>query len=238
MPDAPRSISGGAALTALRDQTIEALSTGYSRDVFDLDELERRLERAEHAQSAAELQALVADLPDAAQAQALAVRPSSVALVPASEVPDRRSLVAVFGGARTEGAWTVPRELRVWSVMGGARLDFREARMGPGVHELRITAIAGGVEIIVPPGLEVELDGVGVLGGFEHRGRAGAPLDPAAPKLRVTGVAFMAGVELKERLPGETAWQARRRLRKERRLQRREARRLERARRHELPPGS
>jgi hypothetical protein len=73
------------------------------------------------------------------------------------------------------------------------------------------------VEIIVPPNLPVTADGVAIMGGFAHVDRALADPDPAAPMLRVTGLAFMGGVHIEMRLPGESQRQARKRRQRERR---------------------
>jgi hypothetical protein len=73
------------------------------------------------------------------------------------------------------------------------------------------------VEIIVPPNLPVEADGVAIMGGFAHVDRAPADPDPAAPMLRVTGLALMGGVHIEMRLPGESPREARKRRRRERR---------------------
>lgn len=96
--------------------------------------------------------------------------------------------------------------------------------MAPGVTELQIFALWGGVEVIVPPGLNVESHGIAILGGFEHAGDGEYPADPNAPTLRITGAACMGGVDVTVRHPGETARDARRR----RRLERKERRRLSR----------
>jgi hypothetical protein len=101
--------------------------------------------------------------------------------------------------------------------MGGAELDFREARLGPGTTELSVTAIFGGVEVIVPPDLPVETDGIAIMGGFANASEQSSPTDPNAPRLRITGFALMGGVDIKVRLPGESAGEARRRKRRERR---------------------
>ncbi len=108
--------------------------------------------------------------------------------------------------------------------MGGVDLDFREARMGPGVIELSVFAIMGGVKIIVPPDLQVESDGIGFMGGFECSEEVRAGHDPDAPILKINGLAMMGGVDVKVRKPGETtfdAWRRRRSARRERRRQRR-----------------
>ena len=111
------------------------------------------------------------------------------------------------------------------AVMGGVELDFREALLPRGVTELKVYAIMGGVEVIVPPDLNVESHGIGIMGGFDHAGNEMQHPDPNAPVLRVSGIALMGGVDIKVRHPGESARDARRRRRQERRDRRRALRR-------------
>src|SRR5690606_16143147 len=85
-----------------------------------------------------------------------------------------------------------------------------------GTTELFIVAVMGGAEIIVPPGLAVDCSGIGILGGFEHQADLRDHAGSTAPLLRINGFALMGGVEVTVRLPGETAADARRRKRQER----------------------
>ncbi len=56
----------------------------------------------------------------------------------------------------------------------------------------------------MPPHLQVECDGVAILGLFEGMDRsAGERGHPDAPLLRITGVAVMGALEISTRLPGE-----------------------------------
>lgn len=96
--------------------------------------------------------------------------------------------------------------------------------MPPGVTEIRCFALWGGVEIVVPLGVAVECDGIGILGGFEHRHETELLTDPDAPVLRIRGIAIMGGVEVTARYAGESARDARRRLREDRKDQRRRLR--------------
>jgi hypothetical protein len=216
MPDKPAESL--VALRERREAAIELLGTRYAQDVLELDEFERRVELAQHAATVAELAALVADLDAPAATTALAPV-AKRELVPADAVPAKKTLVAIFGGVSRKGGWIVPRRLRTFTVMGGAELDFREARLGPGVHDVTVFCVMGGVEIIVPPGLNVDVEGVGLMGGFEQ-GSGRVDVDPQAPTLRVRGVAIMGGVDVNERLPGESGRQARKRRRRERREKR------------------
>lgn len=75
----------------------------------------------------------------------------------------------------------------------------------------------GGVEIMVPPHVAVQCEGLAIMGGFEEAHRAPAVPDPDRPTLMITGFAMMGGVDIRTRLPGESAWQAWKRERRERR---------------------
>ena len=136
------------------------------------------------------------------------------------EVEDTGLVVALMGGAERRGVWTPPHQLNVVAVMGGVELDFREARLAPGVTELNVLALMGGVEILVPPGVRVESTIIPIMGGVNTRG-VGSLADADAPVLRLRGLALMGGVEVRERLPGESGSEAKRRLRAERREQQR-----------------
>jgi len=198
------------ALRTRRDQVIAILSEQFSQDALEVDELERRLELAQRADSVAALDALVADLST-----------TSTALVPAPTAPiggtwpERGRVIAVFGGVEKGGTWTPARKVTSLTVCGGAELDFREANLGPGVTELRVYCAFGGVDVIVPPWLAVESDAVAIFGGFEEVHRAPTAPDPDRPVLRITGVALFGGVDVQTRLPGESARDAHKRVKRE-----------------------
>lgn len=199
------------ALRDARERVIARLSDGFAHDELELEEFEQRLGLAHRSSSLAELSQLTRDL--AVSATALAKVPAvAPAPVPAS-VRAEQTLAAVLGGTTRVGRWTPPRRLRVIAIMGGVELDFREATLHPGVTEVVITAVMGGVSITVPPQLAVEMDGMAIMGGFAHSERAPAQHDPDRPVLRVRGVAVMGGVDIKTRLVGESALEARLRRR-------------------------
>jgi hypothetical protein len=215
----PGQAAAAAPTTASRDRLIALLSDRFADGTLDVDEFERRVTVAHRSDSAAELEALAADLPAApgAPLPAPAPPPASRALIPEAHVRRSGLVLSIMGGSERKGPWTVPRRLDVVSFMGGARLDLREARMPAGVVDLRVASLMGGVEIIVPPTLAVESNGVAIMGGFEHIDRAPAAPDPSAPLVRISGIAMMGGVKIETRLPGETEREARKRRKRERR---------------------
>lgn len=209
------------ALQKARESTIQALCEHFAQDNLDADQLEDRLDRVHAATSLQELRVLLQDLP--------VLRPDgapAVGVATVDQVRDSQTVIAVMGGASRRGSWVPPRHLHVFAIMGGAELDFREARFGPGIVEVTIFALMGGVEITVPPGVHVEVNGVALMGGFDERASNTAPAPPGAPVIRIGGFAMMGGVEVRTRNPGESKGDARRRER----LERREMRRLNRGR--------
>ncbi|MCA9679467.1 MAG: DUF1707 and DUF2154 domain-containing protein [Kofleriaceae bacterium] len=234
-PPAPRL--NLVAVRDRRDEIIAILSEQFASDVFEVDELERRLDLAHQARSIAELDALVADL-GLATTPTTALAPRPAAEIAPAGWPARKRYLAIFSGVQREGRWTVPSQLRLVTVFGGAQLDFRDADFAPGVTELHITCVMGGAHLIVPPWLSVDCDASAIMGGFEEMNRGRGTPDPGRPMLRITGLAVMGGVSIETRLPGESARQARRRSRRERRLLRRAERRgLPTAEVRKLPPG-
>lgn len=202
-----------------RQVTIDALCEHFANDVMTVEEFERRIDVAHGASSVDELRHLLRDLPGGGLPALREASQSVLAgysTIGSDQVRENGYAVAIFGGTRRTGRWTPARVNTAVAVCGGAELDFREAALGPGVTELRIFAMWGGVEVIVPPGLNVESHGMGIMGGFDHAADRSAP-DPLAPTLRISGVALMGGVDINVRHPGESSRDARQRRRHERR---------------------
>ncbi len=203
-----------------REKTIDVLCQSFARDEMEVEEFEKRTELVLRAETAAQLRLLLADLPTAAVP---VKREAAVPLrtLPADRIPDRSVVVGIMSEGQRSGAWIPAWDNRVVAVMGSCVLDFRDAQLGPGVTEIWVLAIMGNVEIIVPPDLQVDCSGIGIMGAFEHQHPATSSTDPEAPVIRVTGVAIMGAAEVLVRLPGETAREARLRLKAKRKALRR-----------------
>ncbi len=196
-----------------RQKTIDVLCESFARDEMDMEEFEKRVELVYRAESMEQLQAILADLPTANLPVTVAPRPT----LPQESIPGHSVMVGIMGsGGRRAGAWVPARHNWAVCVMGGCELDFREAQLGRGVTEVHGFAIMGGVEVLVPLNVRVECSGIGIMGGFDHKGTVTSTTDPEAPVIRVTGVAIMGGVNVTVRYPGETARDARLRLKAER----------------------
>lgn len=235
--------TGGPGLESERQRTIDALCEDFADDALGLDDFERRVDLAHKAGSAEDLRQLLADLPSGRQMvpagsggteavpAAVGQTPVPGGLVQASIVsPElvrtRQFVFSIMGGTSRKGSWIPARHVICVNIMGGTTLDFREARLGPGVTEVTVLSKMGGVDIIVPPGLQVDFNGIGILGGFDKSDEVTGVEDPSAPILRVSGLAIMGGVDVTLRQMGESAREARHRRRALRKERKRERKRL------------
>ncbi len=223
-----------------RQATVDRLCAHFARDAMNTTELERRLDIAYAARTRAELVALEQDLPalrserrpavpvpattpDAASVAAdVAASPAapSVPVDPSRPVQENDLIVSIWGATERKGSWVPPRQLTAIAVMGGTDLDFRQATFATGTVSVRLLALMGGVDIVVPPGVRVEWGGIALMGGVSTPERDTPPA-PDAPVIRLTGLVCMGGVDVVERHPGESARDARKRIRKDRKARRR-----------------
>jgi hypothetical protein len=203
-----------AVSASQRERIIETLCTHFAADHLSVEEFERRVDVATRSNALPDLHALVSDLP----AASVHAPPAAVPAARPGADPDpmappraRQFVLSLMGGTERRGAWRPASRIMVFTAMGGTVLDFRDVLMNPGVTEIDIFCVMGGVEIIVPPQLAVEANGFAIMGGWDSSAQT-APYDPARPLLRLNGLAVMGGVEVQVRLPGESAKDAKRRL--------------------------
>ena len=118
-----------------------------------------------------------------------------------------KGLVSIFSGSEKKGRWELPRHMRVLAIFGGATIDLRHATVLPGVSVIETLTIFGGIEIIVPPQIDVECDGDAIMGAFtltrSKKGPASLPPPPGAPLVRVIGDAYMGAVTVQVKAPRE-----------------------------------
>ncbi|MEJ2679690.1 MAG: DUF1707 domain-containing protein [Gemmatimonadota bacterium] len=234
MPEQPSP----PTLASLRNQTIDALCNHFAEDRLSMAELERRLDRATAARTRRELAGLLDDLQAAPDAPKPAVEPNHRPRRRPITAVDREAaadsvVVAIMGGSRKLGQWRPPLHMHAVAFWGGVVLDLRDAILPDGRFEVTAVAIMGGVEIIVPPGLPVETNGLALMGGFDQAADTVHADDrPGGPRLVVSGFALMGGVTVRlkasnEKGPGDHYDDTRHLSHEERRLAL-EERRLER----------
>lgn len=104
--------------------------------------------------------------------------------------------LAVFGSARVGSSSKSFRRGSATAVFGGVTVDLTEAEPDARGARLGVTAILGGVDVIVPHGWLVEMRGLPLLGGWDDTtDRTNLPSD--GPRLDITALVVLGGVEVK-----------------------------------------
>ena len=102
---------------------------------------------------------------------------ASSALSPEVQTADdhlltQESFRAFCSSNHRAGRWEPADEIEVRAICGEVTLDFTRAALPPsGMIEIDAMAIGGEIEIIVPDGAEIELDGTPFLGSIEQQVR-------------------------------------------------------------------
>jgi class 3 adenylate cyclase len=193
---------------AERERAVAFLRHHVSEGRITLDEFSDRVGSVYAAVTTTEIDVVTKDLP------ALPVRTTAMSTTTAPKAPSRTGravswAVAIMSHSQRRGRWRVEGEITAVSFMGHCTIDLRQAEVIG--DEVTITAFAlmGGVEVIVPEGIEVVLTGVPIMGA-NQRSIRDVPVLPGSPIIRVRGFPFMGGVSVRSRgAPGSAGRRAR-----------------------------
>jgi hypothetical protein len=178
------------ASDADREAALERLRTAFVDGQLTEAEFDQRAQAALTARSRGQLERLLVDLP---LTSATSTTPST-----ASDRPVRFT-VAILGETQRRWRWRVAPRLTAVGVLGGCVLDLRTATLTAPVTTITAVTVLSGVDVLVPPGVRVELSVYGLFGSADSL-LPEQDLPPDAPLVRVRCFALLGGVEAKPRL--------------------------------------
>ena len=103
--------------------------------------------------------------------------------------------MAYKNSIRRGGRWRVPERFNVMIYKGQGWLDLRAAELTAPVTTVVAVAYKSRVDILVPPGVRVEMDGFGVSKGWSAEEELEILLPPDAPTVHVRGTAYKGTIE-------------------------------------------
>ena len=188
------------AADADRERVADVLREAVAQGRISFDELDERLDDAYAAKTYADLEAITRDLPASGAVAPAAASAAGYPLDRVGGTPGATFSVAIMSSVNRRGTWVVPPSYTAFTIMGWVQLDLRQARFSQPEVTIQAYTLMGGVEIIVPDDIEVEVGGIGIMAAFDHS--ANGPGVPGAPRLKVTGLALMGSVDVK-RVPAD-----------------------------------
>ena len=171
-----------------RIEVAQLLTDAAAQGKLQMSDYEDRLAKAYAAQTYEDLDRLRSDLLGSS------VSPRSGG--PAKPAPSML-LLAIMSAFERRGRWNVPKKLTTFALWGGGVIDLRYADFTSTEVEIHATSIMGGQTILLPPEVNVEIKGHGVMGGFEHH--VPGEGTPGAPTVRIHGFSLWGGVGIKRK---------------------------------------
>src|SRR3569833_488089 len=150
-------------------------------------EFDECMRAALSARTHGDLDELLTELPAATPAAPRPVAPHG----PHEGPKPGRYAVAYKSSVRHAGRWRVPGTFRALVYKGSGVLDLRAAELTEPVTTILAVAYKSDIEIIVPPGIRVEVNGFGVTRDEEWSGELAAD----APIVHVRAFAYKGLVE-------------------------------------------
>ncbi len=202
-------------LDALRGRLTDELTELYSADRMEMQRYEALVSSVHSAESLTDLRRIILELPEDRQTGLFAPvplhqhpndsparysggSPDAPRLQGPAEVREEENMVGFFSGASREGEWMPARKSNIVDIFAGHELDYRDAIFPPGVTEINAVCVFGGLSVKVPEGINLDVNGVGIFGGFSARNTR--KVDPALPTLRIRGVAIFGGVAVERKV--------------------------------------
>jgi hypothetical protein len=171
-----------------RIQVAQLLTDAAAQGRLQMSDYEDRLTRAYAARTYAELDSLRSDLIGSSVGA-----PGGGAGKPAPSM----LLLAIMSAFERRGRWNVPKKLTTFALWGGGVIDLRYADFTSTEVDIHACSIMGGQTILLPPEVNVEIHGHGVMGGFDHHVTGEGT--PGAPTVRIRGFSLWGGVGIKRK---------------------------------------
>jgi len=166
-----------------RERTCEQLREATLEGRLTLDEFSERFTLAQRARTRGELETIVRDLP-------------MISTPPRQTAPS--SISAIFSGVERSGAWRLAPRTSITAVFGSCKLDLRRATISSGVTELNVYVYFGSLELLVPEGVEVEVEAAAILSGREIKLSATSMPSDFKPLIRVTGTVVFGSINVRD----------------------------------------
>jgi len=176
----------------IRDEVVALLKNAYAQGVLDVDTMEKRIKKAINSNTKAELLELVEDisLPTTGSSEA-----ASAWSINKHDTKNEESIIAIFGESVKGGRWTPARKIRCCHIMGGARLDFREAELPRSGVSIHAFCFMGSLEVIIPNDVGIFVAGIPIFGGINDA--TSNQKSRGAPDISIKALTIMGGVSVK-----------------------------------------
>jgi hypothetical protein len=183
----------------VKEEVIDILVHNFSHSVISNEAFERRLDAVIAAESNQQMMDQIADLESRPEDDLIKQQKEQSFgvsyAVDEREAEDTETMITVLSGTNRSGQWVVPKEIRIFAMWGGAKLDFSDARFSSPNTVVKVYCLMGGVELFVSEEINVVSKALCVMAGVDNKAPSMAGKN--APTITVKGFLMWGGVDIK-----------------------------------------
>ena len=177
-----------------RDAVVQRLQEAFAEGQLDDEEFDERTRAALTARLSSDLAVLTQDLPEQTGTTG-ATTGRAVATASGDRAPGRFA-IAYKSSIRRGGRWRVPERFRAIVYKGSGHIDLRAAELTSPSTMVFAVAYKSRIDVIVPLGVRVNLEGFGVSKGWSAEEDLESRLPADAPVVHVRGIGYKGSIEV------------------------------------------
>lgn len=180
----------------VKEEVIDVLIHNFSHGIISSEAFERRLDAVIETTQHQVMMDQIKDLDAAPNDDIKKQKEAQFSVNYAQQsADDSEKMLSILGETDRSGIWTVPRELKVFTLLGNSTIDFTNARFsGPNVT-IKVYSLLGSDKIYIPENVNVVSKAFCILGST--RNKAPSIASKQAPTITVEGVVILSELSIK-----------------------------------------
>lgn len=185
-------------IESVRSEIIDQLVMNYSHGELSYEAFERRLDQAMELQCHQSLVELAKDLPLTVDKAFVESKKQDLAPnIVSGDTEDVEYMINVFSGNTRSGAWTVPKEIRSFSLFSGCDIDLTDAKFTQTELRIKVFSLFSGSNIYIPENVNVVSKAFCIFGGIDYQTATQVNPHIVTPTITIEGICIFSGIDIK-----------------------------------------
>jgi len=185
-------------IESVRSEIIDQLVMNYSHGELSYEAFERRLDQAMELQCHRSLVELAEDLPLTVDKAFVESKKQDLAPnIVSGDTEDVEYMINVFSGNTRSGAWTVPKEIRSFSLFSGCDIDLTDAKFTQTELRIKVFSLFSGSNIYIPENVNVVSKAFCIFGGIDYQTATQVNPHIVTPTITIEGLCIFSGIDIK-----------------------------------------
>lgn len=182
---------------SVRSEVIDQLIMNYSHGELSYEAFERRLDKAMELQCNKALVELAKDLPLTVDKAFVESKKQDLAPnMVSGDTEDVEYMVNVFSGNARSGVWTVPKEIRSFSLFSGCDIDLTDAKFTQNELRIKVFCLFSGNNIYIPENVNVVSKAFCIFGGIDNQAPQQINSNIKSPTIIIEGFSIFSGINI------------------------------------------